>query len=594
MENRRSFLKKSALAGVSVSGMGLINTHGNVAEGLNEFYNRKISSKTYRSISFETSGNNEIQDHAMAVFYRILNDRSGIDFTLKTDNSLLVNLSVLPQSMPAEAFRIEITGEDKITVFAADSNGIIYGLGKLLHSSVLSESGFVPGNWQGLSVPEKPFRNIYFATHFHNFYHEAPVEKVTRYIEELAFWGYNTITVWFDMHGFEGINYLAAQAMLDRLSVILKAGKEAGMKTMLTMLANEGYNSSPQELRAVEPRQIKLRGHYRVEICPSKPGGTELILKQFAEEMDEFSKRGLTIDYLSLWPYDQGGCGCSECVPWGSNGYLKITRKLTALAREINPDVKIALSTWLFDCVEVEGEWAGLAEAFKMETPWVDYIMADSHTTYPVYLLSNPVPGNLPLLNFPEISMWGSSPWGGFGANPLPERFQNLWNSVRDKVSGGYPYSEGIFEDINKVIYSQFYWNSRQTALQTLREYVSFEFSSEDAEIIVRAIMILEKNHGLNRAGRSEPGKKFRVPDVDHGAEEAYRMLTKVDARMDARNRNSWRWRILLLRAMLDYEIRVSNGKTNEKIEAGLMELGQLYFADKAESPVRPPYDYKN
>ncbi len=591
MENRRSFIKKSALAGVSVSGLGLINSTANAGEFFNKSSDKKNGIKTYRSIKFETSGNDEIQCNAIALFYRILNDRTGIDFTQKTEETLLVTLAILPQSMPAGSFRIENNVENKISIHASDSNGILYGIGKLLHSSVLSESGFIPGNWQGFSMPEKSFRNIYFATHFHNFYHEAPVEKVTQYIGELAFWGYNTITVWFDMHGFEGINDPAAQAMLDRLTIILMAGKQAGMKTMLTMLANEGYNSSPLELRAVEPRQIKLRGHYRVEICPSKPGGTELILKQFTEEMNEFSKRGLTIDYLSLWPYDQGGCGCSDCVPWGSNGYLKLTRKLAVLAREINPEVKIALSTWLFDCVEDEGEWKGLAEAFQQETPWVDYIMADSHTTYPAYLLSNPVPGNLPLLNFPEISMWNSSPWGGFGANPLPERFQNLWNSVKDKVAGGYPYSEGIFEDINKVIYSGFYWNSRQTALETLKEYVSFEFSAEDAESIVNAILILEKNHGLKRAGRSKDGKKFNFPDIDNGAEKAYQILSKADARMDAGTRNSWRWRILLFRAMLDAEIRKTNGKTNEKIEAGLKELGQLYFADKAESPVRPMFD---
>ncbi len=497
----------------------------------------------------------------------------------------------MPQSMPSQAFRIEEEVEHLISITAGDANGILYGLGKFLHSSILSESGFIPGMWQGLSIPEKPFRNIYFATHFHNFYHEAPVEKVINYIEELAFWGYNAITVWFDMHGFYGINDPAAQSMLDRLTMILRAGKNAGMKTMLTMLANEGYNSSPKELRAKTPKQIRLRGHYGVEICPSQSGGLELILQQFEEEIEAFRKRGLTVDFLSLWPYDQGGCGCDQCTPWGSNGYLKAAKGITELASQKSPEIKVVLSTWLFDCVEVEGEWAGLAEAFEKEKPWVDYIMADSHETYPAYPLTNPVPGNLPLLNFPEISMWGSSPWGGYGANPLPERFQNLWNSVRDKVAGGYPYSEGIFEDINKVIYSGFYWNSRQTALETLKEYVSFEFSAEDAEAIVSAILILEKNHGLNRASRSEQGKKFRIPAVDHGAEKAYQLLTGVDARMDARTRNSWRWRILLIRAMLDTEIRKNNGKTNAKIEAGLKELGHLYDAGKAESVVKPMFD---
>jgi hypothetical protein len=43
-------------------------------------------------------------------------------------------------------------------------------------------------------------------------------------------------------------------------------------------------------------------------------------------------------------------------------------------------------------------------------------ILADGHNNYfPKYLLDHGVPGNLPLLNFPEISMFGRSPWGGVG-----------------------------------------------------------------------------------------------------------------------------------------------------------------------------------
>jgi len=593
MNNRREFIKKSAMAGITLSGVAITNSdikaqgHKNdkLKDSSNEIFNRKI----YRSISFVTTEcSGELPLKAINIFNRILTERTGIDFSVKGENSLAIVLRIVPQSMPSEAFRIENKEEHTISLFASDAGGILYGLGKILHSSLLTESGFTSGTWQSISVPEKPFRNIYFATHFHNFYHEAPVDVVINYIEELAFWGYNAITVWFDMHGFYGINDPEAQAMLDRLAMILKAGKNAGMKIMLTMLANEGYNSSPKELRAKTPKQIRLRGHYGVEICPSQPGGMELILKQFDEEIEAFKKRGLTIDYLSLWPYDQGGCGCDQCIPWGSNGYLRAAKKITELAHQKSPGIKVALSTWLFDCVEVEGEWAGLAEAFSKEKPWVDYIMADSHETYPAYLLKNPVPGNLPLLNFPEISMWGSWPWGGFGANPLPERFQRLWNSVKDKVAGGYPYSEGIFEDINKVIYSQFYWDSRKTAMESIKEYISFEFSPDHVEDINEAIGIIEKNHGLRKASTSGSAKKFNVPKEDYGAEKAYTLLKEVDSKLSDRNKKAWRWRILFLRAMFDYELRLSKGMSNEKIEAGLRELSVMYHADKAEPSVRP------
>jgi hypothetical protein len=314
-----------------------------------------------------------------------------------------------------------------------------------------------------------------------------------------------------------------------------------------------------------------------------------LILKQIEEELNAFSSRGATIDFIVLWPYDQGGCGCDLCTPWGSNGYLKLSRKITGLVHQKIPGSKIILSTWLFDCVEDEGEWAGVAKAFIQEKPWVDYIQADSHETFPRYIMNNPVPGNLPLLNFPEISMWESWPWGGFGANPLPDRFQRLWNEVKDKVAGGAPYSEGIFEDINKVIYSQFYWNSDKPAIESVREYVSYEFSSEYADSIVEAITIMEKNHGMRAAYKPGFPVKIKVPETDYGASKAYNLLKGVDTKLSQRTRQGWRWRILLLRAMFDFELRQGKGVPNEAVEAGFLELSLLYHAQNADASVRPP-----
>jgi hypothetical protein len=587
MANRREFLKKGAITGILLSGATGFSSDL-MAAGKTELKTEqdgKDSAPIYNSIVFMTSlSPGTLVEKAIEIFLRGLTQRAGLNFGHVGSSKLIIRLRIVAQSMPPEAFRIEKTEENSITISASDSNGILYGLGKMLHSSVITERGFSPGNWQGLSVPEKPQRNIYFATHFHNFYHTAPVEKVTNYIEDLALWGYNTIEVWFDMHGFEGIHDPKAMAMLDRLSIILKAGKNAGMKVAICMLGNEGYNSSPKELRAKAPKQIRLRGCYGVEICPSQPGGTELILKQVEEELDAFNNREAVVDFIVLWPYDQGGCGCDKCTPWGSNGYLKLSKKITQLAREKIPNIKIILSTWLYDCVEDEGEWGGLAGAFNAEKPWVDYIQADSHEAFPKYLKENPVPGNLPLLNFPEISMWESSPWGGFGANPLPARFQRLWDEVQDKVAGGAPYSEGIFEDINKVIYSQFYWSGRRTATEILREYISFEFSYILADDISEAIDILEKNHGL-KGGPT----KFNVPAEDHGAKKAYELLINVDRNLSDAVKKGWRWRILLLRAMFDYELRKSGGTPNEVVEAGFRELTVMYYAQNADSSVRPP-----
>jgi hypothetical protein len=274
---------------------------------------------------------------------------------------------------------------------------------------------------------------------------------------------------------------------------------------------------------------------------------------------------------------------------------------IAGVFRRHSPNGKVILSTWLFDFQRDEGEWRGLAEAFAEPPGWVDYILADSHADFPAYLLAHPVPGGLPLLNFPEISMWGMYPWGGYGANPLPARFQRLWDRASHMLSGGFPYSEGIFEDINKAIISQFYWNSQTKATDAVREYVAYEYSRDLVEDVARAIEIIEGNHvrfparGENAGFRLKKGNNgerhcgFVMEGQDAGAEECNEILESVKKKLSCYVRTSWRWRILLLRARIDCELRRTGGLATPRCEEAFRELADIYHAEGAEPPVAPP-----
>jgi hypothetical protein len=194
----------------------------------------------------------------------------------------------------------------------------------------------------------------------------------------------------------------------------------------------------------------KRGGWYDCAVCPSKPGGMDYILAFLGGEFDWCAD--LKPRYVWIWPYDQGGCGCAQCRPWGSNGFLKAAEPVAALARKKLPGAKIILSTWFFD----EGEWQGLEKTFAARPPWADYILAEGTT--------RPMPGQLPMVGFPEISMHETFPWGGFGVTLLTGRAQQQWHGVKSHSSGGFPYSEGIYEDITKAVLSQLYWNDRPAA----------------------------------------------------------------------------------------------------------------------------------
>ena len=491
-----------------------------------------------------------------------------------------VELAVV-EGIGAEGYCIENRQGGGVRIVGNDERGLLYGVGKFLRTSRYDQGGFTAGLWRGGSVPQKPIRGIYFATHFHNFYHDAPVEEVQRYVEDLGLWGYNAIAFWYDMHHFDGADDPKAVAFRARLHAICITAKQIGLDVVPGVIANEAYNNSPAGLRADPSGQ--RGGWYDCAVCPNKPGGMDYILSVLGNEFNWCAD--LKPAYVWIWPYDQGGCGCAQCRPWGSNGFLKTAGQVAALARQKLPGTKIILSTWFFD----EAEWQGLHKAFSARPPLADYILAEGTT--------RSMPGNLPMVGFPEISMHETFPWGGFGATPLPGRAQHQWDGVKQQIAGGFPYSEGIFEDVTKAVLSQLYWNDRPAA-ETLREYAAFEYSPEAVDAVVEVVGTLERNHHWRwwpgelegvKLGMDWFPSKGAKPQADPGAEEAYATMQRINGFLTPQGKRAWRWRQLYLRALLDAELKANGGKPNPRCNEAFAELIKLYHASNADPAVRPP-----
>ena len=525
-----------------------------------------------------------------ALLQRQVAARCGVALPLSGDAQHRLALAVAPGPGP-EGFHLEEDPEGGLLLTGHDERGLLYGVGKLLRDASCGPGSFVPGSWRGQSRPDKPLRGIYFATHFHNWYHEAPVEEIERYVEELALWGYNTVCVWFDMHHYHGIADPAAQAMLARLIAILNAARRIGLNTSTLFLANEAYANSPVHLRADWTAGHNGYHHeigsYRVELCPSKPGATELILQWAEEKLAAFAPVGL--DYLWIWPYDQGGCTCSACAPWGANGYLRLAEPVARLFRRACPNGRVILSTWYFGHF-TDGEWAGLARAFEPPPDWVDVILADDYgDLFPAFPLEHGVPGGLPLINFPEISMYRCSPWGGYGANPFPRHLQALWDQSGHLLSGGFPYSEGIYEDMNKAVVAQLYWDANKSAMATVREYLAYESSPQVVEPLTEAIAILEQTLPRGYPEQTERGVRFTLPHTE-GAERCWQLVEAADALLPPDRRMAWRWRLLYLRARIDRELAAHDGFSTPLCERAFEELSRIYHAEGvAASWVAPP-----
>ncbi len=487
----------------------------------------------------------------LEIYARAIKEHDLIDPSIAETADCEINLGVDP-SLPAESFQIK--GDPcQMQILGGDRLGLLYGVGKFLRTSRREDGQFIPSEWRGFSQPQKEVRGIYFATHFHNFYQDAPVEKVSQYIQDIALWGFNTLSVWFDLHTYPGINDPAAQAMITRLRQLLQAARAIGLKTSLTLLANEAFANSPEHLRAEwsAGQNGLLPGASRAlprGALPAQTWGGRAALSLETPGLRCLSgyPSRLHLD-LAVRP---GRLHLRQSArPGAINGFLKLARPIAEVAREYFPQVRIVLSTWYFDHF-IQGEWQGLQKFLKKPADWLtdrDFLMAELISGgYPDFLVKNGVPGRMRLLGFPEISMQGATPWGGFGANPLPGLVQRLMEASNPMQAGGFPYSEGIFEDMNKALCAQLYWNPATSAESILHEYISYEFSPSVVEAAWQALQLLESTlprHRLNTAGviqdypspaSSSPEPPRFVLEHPEAVDLAWQKLQEVDAGLPA------------------------------------------------------------
>ena len=491
--------------------------------------------------------------------------------------------------LKTEEYSIKET-EGMLTISGGSASAVMFGVGRLIR-----EPGF-----RGSSSPDKSYRGIYFATHFGNWYDNASEDEIDRYLEDLVIWGCNTINVWFDRHQFRNIAEPRAQSKLKNLKHILKKSARLGMKNYLTSLANEAYADSPTDLRA-DWVGLKngyktdcITGHYHVELCPSKLGALDLLIRWHEEMLNAFSD--VPIHYFGIFCYDQGGCTCADCAPYGANGYWKIIPRLSDLIRKKFPDCKIVLSTWRFDQF-TDGEWDHLRRNTVLLHKYADMLAVDNCDLENL----NELEDDIPAIGFTDISMLHQLPWGGYGANPYPAFLETF--RKEDRLCGNNAYSEGIFEDVNKIMLLGSEWDTNCSAWEMLRKYAAFYFGQETSELIPEISRLMERNLD-HSADVAQNGKTFcayftdqvdpeiewklfytcRSLDKDR-AERCMELVKQAEMLMTKEKSTSWRWRLYRLRAEIDMVL--ANG--GEPEESAIRELHDMYHCGSGTLPCLLP-----
>ena len=451
---------------------------------------------------------------------------------------------------------------------------ILYVAGKFLRNPKLENGSF---------TSFKPLCGLYWAIHNRGYAESAPLEELKEDIEDQALWGMNTFRMWHDLAQRK---IETSGEFIELLLSLYRYAKSLGLKTATGGPVNEAFRDSPEELRADwtgghDGYTSNLNAHYHCEICPSKPGGMEKILEYRRAMLETYKDADL--DYFSFTPYDQGGCTCPDCAPWGGNGYLRCVEALIPLVKEYFPRAKLYMNTWYFgkfrkgDTSEFELLQKAIADG---RFPEVDYISCEPHSSK--WPFENPL--GKPYIGFPEISMLGIFPWGGYGATPVPMKMQKLWSANCDKLEGGFPYCEGFYEDINKVIALRHY-RDNQDASDTVREYLAYEFGLEGALLdeMHTAVMAMEETHARDW----EPGHRYPIKNPEK-IFEIEKTVLKVHGLLDEKLRDSKKWLLFYYRAVIDAELARNDFYRNDKVMQYFKEMIELYHLQNGGWHVKP------
>lgn len=126
--------------------------------------------------------------------------------------------------------------------------------------------------------------------------------------------------------------------------------------------------------------------------------------------------------------------------------------------------------------------------------------------------------------------------------NPRPSEFalvHNRWAALSD---GFLSYSDGVHDDVNKIIWSALAWDPSREVRQILTEYARLHFNGAVAEEAADGILALERN--------------WRGPLRDNGAVEAALLAwQRLEAKAPELAGN-WRWQMCQLRAVYDAYVR--------------------------------------
>ena len=447
--------------------------------------------------------------------------RTGLKWTIDTAQGSYKNAIFLSSSnrfnsngLNPEGYNLKINKKVdgyRISVSAMDARGVLFGVGKFLRMMEWSKGEVgIPVHMDITSSPQYPIRGHqigYRATA--NSYDAWTPEIYEQYIRDLAMFGTNSI---------ENIPLHAGSQLLMKI-------KPSEMNILISQICDK----------------------YDLDYWAWVPAGFDLSdetkRKEAISNQRKFFDETPRLDGVFLPGGDPGSNHPKLIMPYLAELYKLLIVK--------HPKAKLWLSLQDFEQEEIDYVFDYLKESMP---DWLGGLVLGPGTP-PIAEMRERLPEKYQLRDYPDIThscrsqydvgWWDSALARTLGRecpNPQPLYYSTIHNWSAPYTDGFISYSDGMHDDLNKVLWSAKAWDQKADIREILKDYGRYFFRADLAESVADGIFALEDNWvgPLAQKGSVETTLRF------------WEALDKAAPELDV----NWRWQLFMVRARYDAYIR--------------------------------------
>ena len=426
----------------------------------------------------------------------------------------------------------------KVYIVGRDTRGLLFGAGRLLRALDMRQGKMsLDKGFHAACAPRYPVRGHELGyRNKSNTYDAWDMAQYEQYIRDLAVFGANEVQLVVQLDNAAQSGPHMTEPVLERTIKLSQLLKDYGLGVWIWLALSEDAITT--------------------ETAPA-----------VLEHCQQFFEQCAQIDTIFVPGGDPGDTPPEVLVP-----FLK---DMSVLLKKFHPNAQVWLSN-----EDMPHEWnATLFKTLSEEQPdWIDGVVFGTWVKTSLQDMRAKIPAKYPFVQYADIThslecqypvdQWDqafATTLGRETANPRPVAFSHIYSLMGPLTIGFSSYSDGVNDDVHKILWSGLGWDPDAAPRDILEEYGEYFVGDDLGDEVAEGLMALEQNW---------VGPLLSNREVKKTLKRWQRIEKKAGDRCDT----NWRLEMGLLRAYYDAYVQeklIAETKRQERACKVLAKAGK-------------------